>query len=73
MTEDQTARLPHEEEDHVVEVSLRHVVLLFGSLAVGTVLVGATLMVVKDYSKTKRQQAFFNNTKEVIQLIQKGV
>ena len=73
MTEVQTTRLPHEEEDHVVEVSLRHVILLFGSLAIGTVLVGATLMVVKDYSKTKRQQAFFNNTKEMIQLIQKGV
>lgn len=73
MTEEQTTRLPHEEEDHVIEVSLRHVILLFGSLAIGTVLVGATLMIVKDYSKTKRQQAFFNNTKEVIQLIQKGV
>jgi len=73
MTEVQTTRLPAEAEDHVVEVSLRHVILLFGSLAIGTALVGATLMVVKDYSKTKRQQAFFNNTKEVIQLIQKGV
>ena len=72
MTDDPTTKLPAETEDHVIEVSLRHVILLFGSLALGSLLVGTTLIVVKDLSKTKRQQALFDNTKEVIQLIKKG-
>ena len=65
-------KLPAETEDHVIEISLRHVILLFSSMAFGTLFVGAALTVVKDYSKTKRQQAFFENTKELLKLIQKG-
>ena len=65
-------KLPAETEDHVIEISLRHVILLFSSMALGTLLVGAALTIVKDYSKTKRQQAFFENTKELLKLIQKG-
>ena len=65
-------KLPAEIEDHVIEVSLRHVILLFSSMALGTLFVGATLTIVRDYSKTKRQQAFFENTKELLKLIQKG-
>ncbi len=68
----QKAKLPKESEDHVIEVSLRHVILLFGSLALGTLVVGSSLIIVKDYSKTKRQQAFFDGTKEVLKLISKG-
>ncbi len=68
----QKAKLPKESEDHVIEVSLRHVILLFGSLALGTLVVGSSLIIVKDYSKTKRQQAFFDNTRELLKLIQKG-
>ncbi len=67
-----TAKLPAETEDHVIEVSLRHVILLFSLMALGTLFVGATLTIVKDYSKIKRQQAFFDNTKELLKLIQKG-
>jgi len=63
-------KLPAETEDHVIEVSLRHVIFLFSSLAMGTLFVGAALTIVKDYSKTKRQQAFFENTKELLILIQ---
>ena len=72
MPPNQKTKLPAETEDHVIEVSLRHVILLFGSMALGTLFVGATLTIVKDYSKTKRQQAFFDNTKELLKLIQKG-
>jgi len=63
-------KLPAETEDHVIEVSLRHVIFLFSSLAMGTLFVGAALTIVKDYSKTKRQQAFFENTTELLILIQ---
>ena len=67
----QKAKLPEEQEDHVIEVSLRHVILLFGALGLGTLVVGTTLIVVKDYSKTKRHQVFFESTKEILKLIRK--
>jgi hypothetical protein len=68
----QKAKLPKESEDHVVEVSLRHVIILFCGISIATLVVGTTLIVVKDYSKIKRQQAFFDGTKEVIKLISNG-
>ena len=68
----QKAKLPKEDEDHVVEVSLRHVINFFGSISLATLVVGTTLIVVKDYSKTKRNQALFDNTKELLKLISKG-
>lgn len=73
MTSKQTkAKLPKEDEDHVVEVSLRHVIILFGSISLATLVVGTTLIVVKDYSKAIRQKAFFDGTKEVLSIISKG-
>ena len=71
-TNQQKAKLPKESDDHVVEVSLRHVIILFGSISLATLVVGTTLIVVKDYSKTKRNQALFENTKELLKLISKG-
>jgi len=68
----QKAKLPKESEDHVVEVSLRHVIILFCGISLATLVVGTTLIYVKDHSKIKRQQAFFDGTKEVIKLISKG-
>ena len=68
----QKAKLPQESEDHVVEVSLRHVIYFFGGISIATLVVGTTLIYVKDHSKIKRQQAFFDGTKEVIKLISKG-
>ena len=71
-TNQQKAKLPKKDNDHVVEVSLRHVIILFGSISLATLVVGTTLIVVKDYSKTKRNQALFENTKELLKLISKG-
>ena len=68
----QKAKLPKESEDHVVEVSLRHVIFFFGGISLATLVVGTTLIYVKDHSKIKRQQAFFDGTKEVLKLISKG-
>ena len=68
----QKAKLPKESEDHVVEVSLRHVIILFCGISLATLVVGTTLIYVKDHSKIKRQQAFFDGTKEVLKLISKG-
>ena len=73
MTSKQTkAKLPQEQDDHVVEISLRHVIILFGSISLATLVVGTTLIVVKDYSKAIRQKAFFDGTKEVLSIISKG-
>jgi hypothetical protein len=41
-------------------------------ISLATLVVGTTLIVVKDYSKTKRNQALFDNTKELLKLISKG-
>jgi len=68
----QKAKLPKESEGAIVEISLRHVILFFGALGLGTLVVGSSLILVKEYSKSKRNQAFFENTKELLKLISKG-
>ena len=71
-TNQQKTKLPKDSDDHVVEVSLRHVIYFFGGISLATLFVGTTLIIVKDYSKTKRNQALFENTKELLKLITKG-
>jgi len=71
-TKQTKAKLPQEQDDTVIEVSLRHVIILFCGISLATLVVGTTLIVVKDYSKTKRNQALFDNTKELLKLISKG-
>lgn len=53
--------LPPETEDHVVEVSLRHIIIAFTSLLLGSVAVGTTIVLIKDYARYKRQKAFFDS------------
>jgi len=71
-TNQQKAKLPKESDDHVVDVSLRHVIYFFGGISLATLVVGTTLIIVKDYSKAIRQKAFFDGTKEVLTIISKG-
>ena len=71
-TKQTKAKLPQEQDDTVIEVSLRHVIILFCRISLATLVVETTLIVVKDYSKTKRNQALFDNTKELLKLISKG-
>ena len=71
-TNQQKAKLPKESDDHVVDVSLRHVIYFFGGISLATLVVGTTLIIVKDYSKAIRQKAFFDSTKEVLTIISKG-
>ena len=71
-TNQQKAKLPKESDNHVVEVSLRHVIYFFGGITLATLVVGTTLIIVKDYSKAIRQKAFFDGTKEVLTIISKG-
>ena len=71
-TKQTKAKLPQEQDDTVIEVRLRHVIILFCGISLATLVVGTTLIYVKDHSKIKRQQAFFDGTKEVLKLISKG-
>jgi hypothetical protein len=58
--------LPAEKEDNVLDVSLKHIVLAFTSIVVGTALVGASIVLVRDHIRFKRQKAFFDNFTNLI-------
>ena len=49
--------LPPAHNDEVVEVSLKHVIWGFGGLIVGSIVVGTSVTLVRDYVKLKRQKA----------------
>ena len=53
--------LPAESEDHVIEVSLRHIIIAFTTILFGTAIVGTTIVLVRDYARYKRQKAFFDS------------
>ena len=58
MTEN--SKLPPEEEDHVIEISFKHLILSFGGLLFGAALVGSSIVLMKDYVKYRRQKAFID-------------
>ena len=68
MTE--SSKLPPEEEDHVIEISLKHVILSFGGLLFGVALVGSSIILVKDYTKYKRQKAIIDATTQLLMKLQ---
>ena len=62
-------KLPPKEKSTVVEVNLKHVTLtLFGILS-GATLMGITIIVVKDYTKLKRQEALINGLLNVVETL----
>ena len=70
MTETQT--LPPAHNDEVVEVSLKHVILAFGGLIVGSVIVGTSVTLVRDYVKLKRQKALIEAASRLLFLFKEG-
>jgi len=58
--------LPPKTNDHIVEVSLKHVVLAFGGLVLGSLTVGAGIVFVRDYAKYRRQKAIIDATKQLL-------
>jgi len=58
--------LPPEQEEHVVDVSLRHLLLAFGGLTLAAVTVGSTLILVREYTRTRRQQALIDSATKLI-------
>ena len=65
-------KLPPEAEDHVIEFTLRHVILSFGGLVVGVLAVGTGIVLARDYGKYKRQKAIIDAASELIKTLQEG-
>ena len=62
--------LPPEERETTIEVSLRHVLVAFGGLIVATFSVGAGIVLVRDYTRYKRQKVIIDAATELILTIQ---
>ena len=65
-------KLPRESEDKVIEVSLRHVILAFSGLVIGSFTVSAGVVILKDYAKYRRQKAIIDAAKEMFTFIKHG-
>ena len=64
--------LPPAQNDEVVEVSLKHVIWAFGGLIVGSVIVGTSVTLVRDYVKLKRQKALIEAASRLLFLFKEG-
>ena len=71
MAEQKKEKLPPKTDDHVVEVSLKHVIIAFSTVIGSTVLVGSTIIAVRDYSRYRRQKAIVENVKELFTTLSK--
>ena len=69
MTEPKKSKLPPKVEDKVVEVSLKHVIIAFGTVLAGSILVGTTIVVIRDYSRYRRQKVFLEGLKDLFQTL----
>jgi len=65
-------KLPRESENNVIEVSLRHVIIAFSGLVIGSFTVGAGVVILKDYTKYRRQKAIIEAAKEMFTFIKHG-
>jgi hypothetical protein len=59
-------KLPPQADDHIVEVSLLHVIMAFGGLVLGSLTVGAGIVFIRDYAKYKRQKAIFDAVQQLL-------
>jgi hypothetical protein len=69
---EQKQKLPRESEDKIIEVSLKHVILAFSGLVIGSFTVGAGVVILKDYAKYRRQKAIIEAAKEMFTFIKYG-
>ena len=65
-------KLPPEVEDNVVEVDLRHVVFTFSGVFMGILVSGTALILIRDWSRFRRQRAAFESISQLIKIIQEG-
>ena len=62
-------KLPSKKQENIVDVSLSHITIGFAVFLGGTLLIGSTLIVVRDLSRYKRQKAILNGTLEIAKTI----
>ena len=67
---DEKQKLPPKTDDHVLEVSLRHVMLAFGGLVIGTLTVSAGIIFTRDYARYRRQKAILDLAKQLLTTMQ---
>ena len=65
-------KLPHQPDDHVVELSMKHIIAAFGGLVVSLSLAGTSIVLVRDYVRYKRQQAYLKSLTDVLILLKGG-
>ena len=65
-------KLPPKVEDHIIEVSMKHVVLAFGGIVIGSIAVGAGISFARDYAKFKRQKAILDAAGQILETIFQG-
>ncbi len=65
-------KLPPKEEDHVIEVSMKHVVLAFGGIVLGSIAIGTGISFARDYAKFKRQKAMLDAAGQILETIFQG-
>jgi len=65
-------KLPPKEEDHIVEVSMKHVVLAFGGIVLGSIAIGTGISFARDYAKYKRQKAMIDAAGQLLSTLFNG-
>jgi len=65
-------KLPPEVDDHIVEVSMRHVFLAFTGLVTAVFVTGIGIVFARDYAKYKRQKAVIDAATQLLQTIKEG-
>ncbi|TVL98078.1 MAG: hypothetical protein CV087_21760 [Candidatus Brocadia sp. WS118] len=67
-----STKLPPEKEDHIVDVSLKQVAALFAALVLCVIIAGSAIVLLRDYSRSRRQKATIEAITQVILILQKG-
>jgi len=65
-------KLPPKEEDNIIEVSMKHVVLSFGGIVLGSIAIGAGITFARDYAKFKRQKAMLDAASQILETLFHG-
>ena len=65
-------KLPSENDDKVIELSMKHLIAGFGGLVISLTLAGTSIVLVRDYVKFKRQKYYLKSITEVILFIKGG-
>lgn len=67
-----STKLPPEKEDHIVDVSLKQVAALFAALVLCVIMAGSIVVLLRDYSRSRRQKAAIEAITQLILTLQKG-